>query len=140
VIVPHDEKGRAEAETRSPPPPSSPGSDAASIFAFLAGPLAWSIDLGLSYFLVPRAHASGSNAPLHLGTLVGVLVLAAGALAAARVLRRPRGAIVRGPAEDAARVAERARFLAAGGLAMQAFFLLVIVAMEIPKLLLGVHD
>jgi cytochrome c biogenesis factor len=133
---PSDRPARAETERGSTTPPGRARLDALAVGAFLAGPLAFTVDLLGSYFLVPKVHASGSRAALHVVTAVALAILAAGAFAAARVLR--------GPAEGArrieARVAERSRFLALGGLLLCAFFLGMVVAELIPKVLLAPGD
>jgi hypothetical protein len=104
--------------------------------AFLAGPLAWSIDELGSYFLEPKVHAGGTKVPMHVVTAVAFSMIIGGAIAARRALRRPDAGL--GGGEE--RSAERTRFLALGGLVMTGFFFLVIVAETIPKLLLGARE
>lgn len=133
---PSDRRAQAETERGSPLPPGRAGHDALALLAFLAGPAAFTLDLALSYFLVPRVHASGSRAPLHAVTALALAVLAGGVVAALRVLRSPAA----GARRNEERVAERSRFLAVGGLLLVAFFLGVLVAEAIPKLLLAPGD
>ncbi len=133
---PTDRPAQAETERGSPPPPARAGHDALALVAFLAGPLAFAVDLAVSYFLVPRVHAGGSRASLHVVSLVALAILAAGAIAGVRVLRAPAG----GARRLEARVAERSRFLAVGGLLLSAFFLGVLVAEALPKWLLLPRD
>jgi hypothetical protein len=127
-------KGRADAESQSSPPPSTAAFDARCLVAFLAGPIAWAVDLTLSYLLVPTVKGWGTKWPVHLVTLLAVAIVVAGILAGLAVLRRPDAG-----ASDA-RAVERARFLAVGGLASSAFFLLVIAAESVPKLMLGARQ
>ncbi len=120
-----------------PGPRSAARVDALAVAAFLAGPVAFSMDLGVSYFLVPRVHAGGSKLPLLVLTGLAAALLLCGAWAGARVLRDPAWRVASG---DAARVAERSRFLAVGGLILCAFFLGAIAAQLLPKLLLAPRD
>lgn len=133
---PPDRPAQAEPARGAPAAPGRAGHDALAVLAFLAGPVAFALDLSASYFLVPRVHAGGSRAPLHAVTLLALAVLAAGAAAALRVLRRPAG----GAKRLEARVAARTRFLALGGLLLAAFFLGVLVAEALPALLLAPRD
>jgi hypothetical protein len=109
--------------------------DALALWGFLAGPVAWAFDLTASYGLEPRVHATGSKLSIHVVTLLALALLLSGAWAALRILRRPSG----GPAAPRATL-ERTRFLALGGLAGAAFFLVVILAEAVPKLLLGARQ
>jgi hypothetical protein len=131
---------QAESERRSPSPPASARHDALAVIGFVAGPIAWVIDLSLSYFLVPKVHWSGAKWPMHLVTVLAVAIIAAGALAAVRVLRTPGQNAARDPGAPTGLVTERSRFLARGGLALSAFFLLAILAEALPKLLLSTRD
>lgn len=124
-------RGRADAETQSGQPPAEVGFDALCVVAFLSGPIAWSVDLLLSYFLVPTVKGWGTKWPLHLVTLLSVAMLAVGIVAGLRVLRRPEGRT------SEPRAVERAKFMAIGGIASAIFFFFVIVAEMIPKLMLG---
>jgi hypothetical protein len=133
----HPERpAQQETEARSPAPPASPGHDALALFAFLAGPMAWSLDLLLSYFLVPHEHWAGSKGWMHAVTVLTAAVAVAGAVAAVRILRSPAATARR----VEGRVAERSRFLAIGGIALCAFFFLAIVAQAVPKFLLSTRD
>lgn len=131
---------QAETERHSPPPPANVRHDALAIAGFVSGPIAWALDLTLSYFLLPRVHWSGARWPLHLVTVLSLAILAAGALAALRVLRTPGEAAARAGDGPVAQVTERSRFLARGGLLLCGFFLLAILAESLPKLLLSTRD
>src|SRR4051812_45535055 len=99
----------------------------------LAGPIAWFLQMQVSYALVPWACATGHLIVLHLLTLGGLLIAAAGALTAWREWQRlgrewPKGA--GGPQA-------RSRFMAVLGLLASIMFFLVILAQGIPSFLLN---
>ncbi len=131
-----DRPAKAETERGSPVPPGRAPLDALAVLSFLAGPLAFAVDLSGSYFLVPEARGAHPKLAMHLASVLALAVLAAGALAALRVLRNPAAGATR--LED--RVAERSRFLAIGGLLLCAFFLGMVVAQAVPKWLLSPWD
>lgn len=102
---------------------------ALAVTALFAGPLAAALDLGVSYFLVAPAAASGSNALLHVVTAVTAALAALGVVLSWRVLRRREHLV------------EADRFLGVCGVAMNAFFLFVVLfGLEIPKLVLHPTD
>lgn len=136
VADPSDRPAKAETERGSLVPPGRTRLDALAVAAFLAGPLAFVVDLLGSYLLVPKVHASGSRAPVHVVTAIALAVLAAGAVSALRVLRAPAA----GARLLEESVAERSRFLALGGLLLCAFFLGVVAAELVPKVLLAPGD
>ena len=128
----------AEEETEWGPPrrPGAARRDALAVASFLSGPVAFALDLGASYFLVPRAHATGSKLPLHATTALAALLVLWGAWAALRVLRDPAAR----PGGEGGRAADRARFLALGGLLLCAFFLGALCAEAVPSVLLAPRD
>jgi hypothetical protein len=136
VSDPSDRPAKVETERGSPVPPGRTPLDAFAVLSFLAGPLAFAIDLSGSYLLVPHARGAHSKLAMHLVTLLALAVLGAGAAAAVRVLRAPAA----GARRLEERVAERSRFLALGGLLLCAFFLGVVAAEALPKLLLSQWD
>jgi len=97
--------------------------------AWLAGPVAWTLHLNLSYVLVPWVCASGAPAVLHLVTLGSLLIAGVGAAMAWRVWRRSTEARPEPPA------ATRTRFMAIAGLLSAAYFVTVIVAQAVPVFL-----
>lgn len=102
----------------------------------LAGPIAWALQFQINYSLVQTACDSGNKLALHLVTLAALLAVAGGAVAAWRIWKRlPEGSRDQGDAHQA-----RARFMALSGLAMSAFFAVLIVATEIPNLVLRACD
>ena len=98
-------------------------------FGLGAGPLAWAGLLEINYVLSYVACEQRQTWMLHLTTVAALLTVGAGALAAwsaAPPLRVPT------PSTTEA----RARFMALGGLALCAWFALVILATAIPALFL----
>jgi hypothetical protein len=91
-----------------------------------AGPLAWAIQLEANYALSYVACEQRHTWMLHLVTIAALLIVAAGAFAAWSA-RPPL--TVAGPSSAGE---DRSRFMAVGGLAMCAWFTLVILATEIP--------
>lgn len=102
----------------------------AALWAGLAaGPLVWAALLETNYVLSYVACEQRQAWMLHLGTTVALALVALGALAAWRA--RPS---FDGPASSTAE--GRARFMATAALALCAAFALVIVATELPVLIL----
>lgn len=99
-----------------------------ALAALFVGPAAAMIDLTLSYYLVYPAQGSGHKTGLHIVTVLALLVTVVGIVMSRRALARD------------SETAPVDRFLALGGLALNAFFLLVIVGFAIPKLVLGIYD
>ena len=107
--------------------------DASLWVAVLAPPLAWLLDLGASYALVPLACKADSHAALHVATATTLaLALGSGALAW-RELARLRGRWTEPPD----RTLLRERFMARAGIAFALFFAGAIAATAIPSVLLG---
>ena len=97
--------------------------DAAFVWGALMAPAAaWFLDLFVSYALVPPARHASTNWALHLTSL--------GAFAVAGVSLGVGLAELR-------RVDERYRFLALGAVVLSAFFVVVLAAQLLPKLVLG---
>lgn len=119
-------------------PPAPPRAEATSAvplwFGVLAGPIAWTVHLLLSYALLPLACASGLLILLHAVTLATALVTAAAGFVAYRRQSEPgtddRGG-VRGPSTG------YVRFMARSGVALSALFLFVILLEGLPVFFLG---
>jgi hypothetical protein len=126
--APHDESTR---EARAP---RVSRSDAALVATFLAPPTAWALDLGVAYALVDPAARTGSKALLWAMGIGSAVVTLLAAVAAWSMLRRLTPRLP----NEAAR--SHARSLAVAACALSAFFLLAIVALNIPVLTLGLHD
>ena len=106
------------------------GSRLAALWAGLAaGPLAWGALLETNYALSYVACEQRHTWMLHLSAGVALVLVGLGALASWAAAPPLDGA----PASTAE---TRARFMAVGGLALCAWFALVIVATEIPVLVL----
>ncbi len=103
---------------------------------FLAGPLAWALQLQVNYMLTPSACEAKQEWWLHLVSLSALLLAGLGALTGWRSWRR----LGPGSQEKGDMRSSRARFMALGGVVLSLFFALVIVALEIPNLILVVCD
>jgi hypothetical protein len=99
-------------------------------FAVLAGPLAWFVAHVASWMLVPGAHEAGPLAALYVIDAAALAIsLTSGALALGRIRTLRRVA-------EPDRRAQRARFLATGGLALSALSVLLVVGLTLPLVLL----
>lgn len=104
-------------------------------FTLLLGPVAALLNLSVSYILVPEACERGTKLALHLSALIFFASCLAGAFKASRIAAR---FVPEGPVPD--RVIERTRWLAIAGVALCVFSALVILAMEIPNVILRSCD
>jgi hypothetical protein len=102
--------------------------------AFFAGAWAWLAHLMLSFALVPTARVHDSSIVLHATTAIMLSIAIAGAIACSRMWRRERARAEHSPPSTI-----RGDFIALGGLLLNLFFSLVILAEELPNwvLLLG---
>ena len=98
-------------------------------FAMLAGPIAWSAHLLLSYGLVPIACDTGWSFMLVVVTVVTALVSLAGALVSRRL---PGGDTSNTPDARLANASERTRFITFSGVTSGIFFAVVIVIQGLP--------
>ena len=94
----------------------------------LAGPVAWSINLAVSYALVKWSCVARREDVLHLLTAAALLLVAGGAAVSWWAFQRTRADIP----EDGGGPRQRARFMAMLGLASSAFFALATAALAIP--------
>ncbi len=102
-------------------------------FAVLSGPITWALDLGISYALVKWACGNRMQLVLHLISVVAILVIAFGAFVAWRCRERvPEASTL-----DGGSSADRSRFMAVLGLALNLLFFVVIVATAIPRFVIG---
>ena len=95
-----------------------------------AGPLAWAALLEVNYVLSYVACEQRHTWMLHLATAIALAIVGAGGLAA-WTASPPLGGATSATGEA------RARFMALAGLALCAWFALVILATEIPTLVLN---
>ncbi len=101
----------------------------------LAGPLVWSALLETNYAMSYVACEQRHSWMLHLATVVALALIALAALAAWKAA--PGLGSFEEPSIDPRETAVlRARFMAIGGLAFCAFFVVVVLATEIPVLIL----
>jgi hypothetical protein len=111
-----------ELDRAQPTPPK----ELRLLLGLALGPLAFLLDLEASYAMVGRVCRSGARAWLFLPSVVSL-----GMITAAVWLSRARARAA--GAEPAGRSADRARFLATCGLALDGIFFGLIVAMAIAK-------
>jgi hypothetical protein len=95
-----------------------------------AGPLAWAALLETNYVLSYVACEQRRTWMLHLATVVALMLVGVGALTAWWARPRLNGGAASSTAEA------RTRFMAVGGLVLCAAFALVILATEVPVLVL----
>ena len=130
-------------DSQSKQPHPLAGVEYALVLGFLAGPIAGIVDVVLSYMLVTSAQKVGDRWPLHAVTALTLMITAVGAFLSWRglqhVRRTERQSRPTEPLFDEASEA-RARFLAVGGLLMCAFMFLVVVALAVPRFVLGLGD
>jgi hypothetical protein len=102
----------------------------------LAGPIAWFLTEQFSYILTPTACWTRGHFMLHLVPLIFLLIVAGGALLAhSRWKRQPAGSTEKGDPKES-----RRRFMAQLGFWSCAGFAVVILATEVPNLILKVCD
>ena len=101
----------------------------------LAGPVVWAANLEVNYALSYNACEQRNAWMLHLSTLISVALVA---LAALNLWRARPGGTDDEPASTDPRdtAVLRARFMLVGGLALCAWFAIVILATDIPVLVL----
>jgi hypothetical protein len=119
--IPHEEKSEFHSRDRW------------LIFSLLVGPMAALTDLTVSYALVPDACAQGTKWMLHLSTVIFALVALTGAAIAFRVRRlcESGGGYL---------WIERTKWVATVAMVLAVSSVVVILAMEIPNLILRSCD
>jgi hypothetical protein len=109
------------------------GSDSGRLIRLLAPPLVWAAQQQANYALTATACAAGAEGWLHLISLAALAAVIATALLSWRDWKRlPEGSTDEGMPE-----ASRSRFLAVSGITLGLFFVLVIVATDLPNWILG---
>ncbi|MEA2465272.1 MAG: hypothetical protein QOJ98_3019 [Acidobacteriota bacterium] len=103
------------------------------MFAFILGPMSVLTHLNVSYALVPTSCAQGDKTLLHVSTAVFLLLAAAAALIGWRIY----GRFANGEAEL---WRERTRWFSMFVIALSISSMVVILAMEIPNLILRSCD
>ena len=94
----------------------------------LSGPMAWSLDIGVSYALVKWTCVAHRQDVLRLLTAAALAMVTAGAAVSWTALQRTRD----DSPEDGGQPRQRARFMALLGLASCALFAVAIAAAAIP--------
>lgn len=102
-------------------------------FTVLAGPVVWFASLLAGFAIAPRACAHGAR-PLLLGVMAIALIVTASAGWLAWRLWRQSG--VEMPGESGGTVTQH-RGLGLAGVLMSALFVVVILAQQVPNLMLG---
>jgi hypothetical protein len=127
-LTPHDESTRAARA------PRVSRADAALVVAFLTPPSAWALDLGVAYALVdPAARAESKVLLWSIGLLCAAVTVLAGVVGATMSKRVA-------PRMSTEAATSHIRALGVAACAMSAFFLLAIVALNVPIFGLGLHD
>jgi hypothetical protein len=98
----------------------------------LAGPVAWALDLSISYALVKWACSNQREALLRSMTPAALVVVAGGAVLSLMAVQQTAG----DTPTDGGNPRQRARFMAILGLTSCALFALAIVAGAIPRWML----
>jgi hypothetical protein len=112
---------------------SHPSASLPLVFAFLIGPVAFLLDLSVSYAMLPKLCQSGARVPLYVPTLVALSMLAVG-----WVLARRRG---RDPGEvPADRRVERNQFLTQGAYSLLGFFVFLLAGLLLAKVVFSPCD
>jgi hypothetical protein len=135
-------EARARAAAQVAPHGADLAGDRGLLLAALAGALAWSAQLGSSFPLARPMCELGSHWPLHAISAAMLLLTVVGIAVCWQRLRGERPAVL-DEAEAKADVdadppsrREARRGVAIGGLALNAFFALLIVATDLPGLIL----
>lgn len=112
---------------------NAPGPIAMLWAGVFSGPVGWAVDVGISYPVVQWACRMNHPNLLHLFSLLGLLIVLAGAAAAYWCyVRLPQEANT-----DGGHSFDRSRFLAILGLALNGMFLLVVLANAVPRFILS---
>jgi hypothetical protein len=101
----------------------------------LAGPLAWAAQLETNYALSYVACEQRHSWMLHLASAIALALIAVAAWTTWRAAP-PLGPVEHSSTDPAETALVRARFMASGGLALCAFFFIVVMATEVPALVL----
>ena len=102
-------------------------------FGILAGPLAFLLNLQVSYMLVRPVCVTAHHLVLHLVPVGALLLTVSGGVSAWRSWQRARQA----ESSKAGGVLQRSRFMAETGLLGSGFFILAIVAQWLPNFILN---
>ena len=109
------------------------GSDAGRVIRLLAPPVVWAAQQQTNYSLTPTMCETGGEAWLHLVSLVALAAVIATTLLAWRDWK----VLPDGSTDEGMPGASRSRFLDLSAIGMGLFFVLVIVATDLPNWILG---
>lgn len=109
-----------------------PQRKAALLFAALAGPFAWALELQVTYTAVPFLCGSAWTPILYVVPMVALLIAAAGFVVGHRNWR----ALGASGGGDGPGPLGRSRLLALSGVVLGAFFLIVVVVQALPTFFL----
>ena len=101
--------------------------------AILAGPVAWALDLAISYSLVAWTCGGGPSTVLRLISFFSLALIGAGAFLAWRAMQ----SVPPGTPEDGSRPDHRGYFMARLGLLMCGLFGAVVIAGAVPRWVLN---
>jgi hypothetical protein len=104
----------------------------ASLFGFLAGPIAWAVQLNGIYIATPYLCGSPWTPIMYVFTALALLLTGAGLLVSWRSFEQAGRHLSTGGAAPLGRT----RMMAIGGLAVNGFFLIVVIAQALPTVML----
>jgi hypothetical protein len=104
----------------------------------LLSPAAWIADFLSRYMLIRFVNVHGQRWPLHMCTVISAILVALGAMLCWRACVRPRAGSTAQHHETSS--PESVVALARWGLALAAFFLLLILAQAYPAFVLNVQE
>jgi hypothetical protein len=104
-------------------------------YGILIGAAAFFADQQITYALVPHACSTGHHYVLFLATALALVFSLSGAMVAGKNL-----ALVRAASIDGGTRPDRSRFMAILGIAASLGFMMIIVAMLVPRILLSPCD
>jgi uncharacterized membrane protein len=120
------------AITRTQEPEVSQQSDLQLWAGVLLGPIAWTLDEGLSYSLEQHACSTGHFYVLYVLTVVTLILALSGSAISWRQLT-----IIGKRSEEGGNILDRSRWMARLGIALGIGFAVVIIALAVPKVLLN---
>jgi len=105
-------------------------------WCWCAGPLAWGLDLGLSYSLTQHSCSTGHHYVLHVISLVCFLIALSGLAVGWSEYKR----LSEDASEEGPRPVDRAHFQLLFGIVFSISFAMVVIAGAVPRWILSVCD
>lgn len=113
--------------------------DLGTVAGFLMGPVAYLLDLMCSYAVVEKLRATQNKLPLHAIAFTAMAIALLGVVTSYRSYRRyGQGSELE--EDTGSSHAQRERFLAIGGIGLGMMALALIIAGELPNLIVGLRD